>query len=76
MTDNKYLASKIRPIIKLIEHHELATDLAFIATCQTDGEISRHLALAEELNSVFIELMTGDLAKNLEEVYCALLDEE
>ncbi|AMB94413.1 hypothetical protein ACWOE5_09445 [Aerococcus sanguinicola] len=74
-SQNKLIATKISPLIKLIELRELAQKAVFIGGC--DSEIAKELTpLGKRIDDVFIEMICTDYATVLEDVYCVLLNSE
>lgn len=71
---NKKIASKLSPILRLIEFYEITEDLALSAYIPSQAGIAREeiKKCSEKLNDLFIDAMIHDYRKVIDDIYCAL----
>lgn len=75
---NKKIASKLRPILRLIEFYEVAEDLTLTAYIPSQTGIAREeiKECSEKLNDLFIDAMVHDYREIIDSVYCALVNSD
>lgn len=75
---NKKIASKLRPILRLIEFYEITEDLALSAYISSQAGIAREeiKKCSEKLSDLFIDAMIHDYRKVIDDIYCALVNSD
>lgn len=75
---NVKIASKLRPILRLIEFYEVAEDLTLTAYIPSQAGIAREeiKKCSEKLSDLFIDAMIHDYQEIIDSVYCALVNSD
>lgn len=75
---NAKIASKLRPILRLIEFYEITENLALSAYIPSQTGIAREeiKKCSEKLSDLFIDAMVHDYREIIDAVYCALMNSD
>lgn len=75
---NKKIASKLLPILRLIEFYEIKESLALsaYASSKTEKAGEEVKKCSEKLNDLFIDAMVHDYREIIDNVYCALVNSD
>lgn len=75
---NEKIASKLRPILRLIEFYKVAEDLTLTAYIPSQTGIAREeiKECSEKLNDLFIDAIVHDYREIIDNVYCVLMNSD
>lgn len=75
---NKKIASKLRPILRLIEFYEVAEDLTLTAYIPSQTGIASEeiKKCSEKLSDLFIDAIVYDYQEIIDNVYCVLMNSD
>lgn len=75
---NKKIASKLLPILRLIEFYEITESLALsaYASSQTERAGEEIKKCSEKLSDLFIDAIVYDYQEIIDNVYCALVNSD
>lgn len=75
---NKKIASKLLPILRLIEFYEITEDLTLAAyiSNQTEKASEEIKKCSKKLSDLFIDAIVDDYQETIDTIYCALVNSD